>query len=140
MPPEVLKVPPNVQQESSPVVWSASRSQHVTSLQPWQTPPNKQFQYQNVQLLPQGSLSIGSYGKVCKELNQLPCAVKLLHPVLFQFEQECEFLSEIRPPHIDKNICTHKSFQDFYRSIYTNNNSKLLYIAIFLIAGCNNVT
>ena len=54
----------------------------------------------NVQLLPQGSLSIRSYGKVCKELNQLPCAVKLLHPVLFQFEQECEFLSEIRPPHI----------------------------------------
>ena len=100
MPPEALKVPPNVQQESSPVVWSASRSRHVTSLQPWQTPPNKQFQYQNVQLLPQGSLSIGSYGKVCKELNQLPCAVKLLHPVLFQFEQECEFLSEIRPPHI----------------------------------------
>ena len=55
----------------------------------------------------------GSYGKVCKAiLDQLPCAVKLLHPVLFQFndpasqtilrrfEQECEFLSEIRHPHV----------------------------------------
>ena len=39
-----------------------------------------------------------------------------------------------------QNTCTHKSFQDFYRSIYTNNNSALLYIAIFLIAGCNSVT
>jgi len=84
----------NVQQESSPVVWSASRSRHVTSLQPWQTPPNKQFQYQNVQLWLQGSLSIG------KVFNQLPCAVTLLHPVLFRFEQEGEFLSEIRHLHI----------------------------------------
>ena len=79
----------------------------------WQTPPKKQFQYQNFQLLPQESLGIGSYGKVCKAiLDQLPCAAKLLHPVLFQFndpgsqaiiqrfEQECEFLSEIRHPHI----------------------------------------
>ena len=78
-----------------------------------QTPPKKQFQYQNFQLLPQESLGIGSYGKVCKAiLDQLPCAAKLLHPVLFQFndpgsqaiirrfEQECEFLSEIRHPHI----------------------------------------
>ena len=51
--------------------------------------------------------------KVCKAiLDQLPCAAKLLHPVLFQFndpgsqaivrrfEQECEFLSEIRHPHV----------------------------------------
>ena len=78
-----------------------------------QTPPKKQFQYQNFQLLPQESLGIGSYGKVCKAiLDQLPCAAKLLHPVLFQFndpasqtivrrfEQECEFLSEIRHPHV----------------------------------------
>ena len=78
-----------------------------------QTPPKKQFQYQDFQLLPQESLGIGSYGKVCKAvLDQLPCAAKLLHPVLFQFndpasqtivrrfEQECEFLSEIRHPHV----------------------------------------
>ena len=78
-----------------------------------QTPPKKQFQYQDFQLLPHESLGIGSYGKVCKAiLDQLPCAAKLLHPVLFQFndpgsqtivrrfEQECEFLSEIRHPHV----------------------------------------
>ena len=78
-----------------------------------QTPPKKQFQYQNFQLLPHESLGIGSYEKVCKAiLDQLPCAAKLLHPVLFQFndpasqtivrrfEQECEFLSEIRHPHV----------------------------------------
>jgi len=78
-----------------------------------QTPPKKQFQYQSFQLLPQESLGIGSYGKVCKAiLDQLPCAAKLPHPVLFQFndpgsqaivrrfEQECEFLSEIRHPHV----------------------------------------
>ena len=78
-----------------------------------QTPPKKQFQYQTFQLLPHESLGIGSYGKVCKAiLDQLPCAAKLLHPVLFQFndpasqtivrrfEQECEFLSEIRHPHV----------------------------------------
>ena len=78
-----------------------------------QTSARKQFQYQHFQLLPQESLGIGSYGKVCKAiLDQLPCAAKLLHPIIFQFndpgsqaivrrfEQECEFLSEIRHPHV----------------------------------------
>ena len=70
-------------------------------------------QFQNLQILRKECLGTGSYGKVCKAiLDQLPCAVKLLHPVLFQFndpasqtivrrfEQECEFLSEIRHPHV----------------------------------------
>jgi len=73
----------------------------------------KKFQFQNLQIIRKECLGTGSYGKVCKDiLDQLPCAVKLLHPVLFQFndpgsqdivqrfEQECEFLSEIRHPHI----------------------------------------
>ena len=73
----------------------------------------KKFQFQNLQILRKECLGTGSYGKVCKAiLDQLPCAVKLLHPVLFQFndpasqtivrrfEQECEFLSEIRHPHV----------------------------------------
>ena len=98
---------PNPSHNSSPQV--VPTSSHMAQ----QTPPKKQFQYQNFQLLPQESLGIGSYGKVCKAiLDQLPCAAKLLHPVLFQFndpasqtivrrfEQECEFLSEIRHPHV----------------------------------------
>ena len=73
----------------------------------------QKFQFQNLQILREECLGTGSYGKVCKAiLDQLPCAVKLLHPVLFQFndpasqtivrrfEQECEFLSEIRHPHV----------------------------------------
>ena len=73
----------------------------------------QKFQFQNLQILRKECLGTGSYGKVCKAiLDQLPCAVKLLHPVLFQFndpasqtivrrfEQECEFLSEIRHPHV----------------------------------------
>jgi len=73
----------------------------------------RKFQFQNLQILREECLGTGSYGKVCKAiLDQLPCAAKLLHPVLFQFndpgsqaiirrfEQECEFLSEIRHPHV----------------------------------------
>ena len=73
----------------------------------------QKFQFQKLQILRNECLGTGSYGKVCKAiLDQLPCAVKLLHPVLFQFndpasqtiirkfERECEFLSEIRHPHV----------------------------------------
>ena len=55
-------------------------------------------------------LGTGAYGQVCKAtLNELPCAAKLLHPMLVdpnnprnrtRFEQECRFLSEIRHPNI----------------------------------------
>jgi len=74
---------------------------------------SKKFWFEDLQILQTKCLGTGSYGKVCKAiLDQLPCAVKLLHPVLFQFndpgsqaivrrfEQECELLSEIRHPHI----------------------------------------
>ena len=73
----------------------------------------QKFTFQNLRILQKECLGTGSYGKVCKAiLDQLPCAAKLLHPVLFQFndpasqvivrrfEQECEFLSEIRHPHV----------------------------------------
>ena len=59
------------------------------------------------------SLGIGSYGAVYKaRCDQLPCAAKVLHPILFstrdpasrriveRFEQECRFLSGIRHPNI----------------------------------------
>ena len=60
-------------------------------------------------------LGIGSYGKVCEaKVGQLPCAAKLLHDTMFQlgrddpglrkfvqrFEQECEFLKQIKHPNI----------------------------------------
>ena len=59
------------------------------------------------------SLGIGSYGAVyTARCDQLPCAAKVLHPILFstrdpasrriveRFEQECRFLSEMRHPNI----------------------------------------
>ena len=71
------------------------------------------FRYFNFQLLKAESLGIGSYGAVYKaRCDALPCAAKILHPTLFQthdpgarkimerFEQECDFLSSIRHPHI----------------------------------------
>ena len=59
------------------------------------------------------TLGIGAYGQVCRaKLDELPCAAKLLHPILVdrsdpknqtnlrKFEQECRFLSEIHHPNI----------------------------------------
>ena len=56
------------------------------------------------------AIGTGAYGQVCKaRLDELPCAAKLLHPILvdpnnprnrIRFEQECRFLSEIRHPNI----------------------------------------
>ena len=58
-------------------------------------------------------IGAGSYGAVCRaKCDQLPCAAKILHTVLFKlrdpgssrvlkkFEQECQFLSNIRHPNI----------------------------------------
>ena len=72
-----------------------------------------QFGYQIVQLIKTKSLGTGSYGAVYKaKCDDLPCAAKILHPTLFQFndpgamtvmrrfEQECNFLSAIRHPNI----------------------------------------
>ena len=66
-----------------------------------------------VKYLKNETKGMGSYGKVCKAMfDQLSCSAKLLQPVLFQFnnphsqviiqqfEEECEFLSEIWYPHV----------------------------------------
>ena len=73
-----------------------------------QAPINFQFGF--VRLLQDQPLGTGAYGQVCKAmLGELPCAAKLLHPVLIDpnkprnremFERECRFLSEIRHPNI----------------------------------------
>ncbi len=77
------------------------------------------FQFRRVQIFKTESLGIGSYGAVYRaKCDQLPCAAKLLHPILFQdrnpggrrirqrFEQECYFLSGIRHPHIVQYLGT----------------------------------
>ena len=68
------------------------------------------FRFGSVRLLQDAPLGTGAYGQVCKAvLGELPCAAKLLHPILVDpnrprnrelFEQECRFLSEIRHPNI----------------------------------------
>ena len=73
------------------------------------------FGFRNVQLIKteEHSLGIGSYGAVYKvKCDQLVCAAKVLHPILFQtrdpaayrivqrFEQEIEFLSGLKHPNV----------------------------------------
>ena len=63
-----------------------------------------------LRLMRDATLGTGAYGQVCKAtLDELPCAAKLLHPILVdpkdirnrsRFEQECRFLSQIRHPNI----------------------------------------
>ena len=79
------------------------------------------FGYCRVQLVKSrdNSLGIGSYGAVYKaKCDQLPCAAKVLHPILFEtrdpasqrivqrFEQECQFLSEMRHPNVIQYLGT----------------------------------
>lgn len=65
------------------------------------------------------ALGIGSYGKVVRaKLGRLPCAAKLLHDTMFQFndpglqnlirkfQEECELLSNIDHPNIVKYLGT----------------------------------
>ena len=72
-----------------------------------------QAEGQDLQLFRDECLGSGSYGTVCKaKLNELPCAAKLLHIILFQFEdprsqtirrrfeQECEILKNMRHPNV----------------------------------------
>ena len=68
------------------------------------------FRFGTLCLMRDDTLGTGAYGQVCKaRLDELPCAAKLLHPILvdpnnprnrIRFEQECHFLSEIRHPNI----------------------------------------
>ncbi len=45
----------------------------------------QEYIFRNVQLFKNDILGTGSYGAVCKaKCDQLPCAAKLLYPVLFQ--------------------------------------------------------
>ncbi len=70
----------------------------------------QQFRFGTLRLMRDATLGTGAYGQVCKAtLDELPCAAKLLHPILVdpnnprnrtKFEQECRFLSDIRHPNI----------------------------------------
>ncbi len=90
----------------------------------------QEYIFRNVQLFKNDILGTGSYGAVCKaKCDQLPCAAKLLYPVLFQmtapdpgkehrhpfrrFETECAFLSRINHPNIVQYLGT-------YRDLDTN--------------------
>ena len=76
----------------------------------------RHFRYWSVQIFKSQSLGVGSYGAVYRaRCDQLPCAAKLLHPILAnpgaprnqqRFEQECQFLSSIRHPHIVQYLGT----------------------------------
>ena len=81
-----------------------------------------QFGYKTVQLLKRKSLGSGSCGAVYKAMcDDLPCAGKILHPTLFQFndpgamtitvrfQQECNFLGVLRHPNIVQYL---GSYQD----------------------------
>ena len=72
-----------------------------------------QAELQDLELFHDETLGTGSYGKVCKaKFCELPCAAKILHPMLFQFndpnspkilqrfEQECELLKMVRHPNV----------------------------------------
>ena len=69
--------------------------------------------YRTVQIIKSACLGVGSYGAVYRAIcDELPCAAKIIHPTLFEtndpgsrkiverFDQECEFLSGVRHPHI----------------------------------------
>ena len=71
------------------------------------------FDFGKVEFFRGRVIGAGSYGAVCRaKCDQLPCAAKILHTVLFKlrdpgssrvlkkFEQECQFLSNIRHPNI----------------------------------------
>ena len=73
----------------------------------------------NVQLLKKDTLGSGSYGVVFTAVyGQRLCAAKLLHSIFFQsndpgiattrrrFEQECQFLNELKHPHIVEYLGT----------------------------------
>ena len=85
------------------------------------------YTFRNVELLRNETLGTGCYGAVCKaKCDELNCAAKLLHPVLFEmqpqapepgkehrqpfrrFELECHFLSRINHPNIVQYLGTYR--------------------------------
>ena len=79
------------------------------------------FRYRKLDIYKSQPLGRGSYGAVYKaQCDQLPCAAKILHNELInsqdsgvdkyikRFEQECEFLSGFRHPHIVQYLGTAK--------------------------------
>jgi len=79
--------------------------------------PQGHFGYQIVRIIKTSSLGVGSYGAVYRALcDELPCAAKVIHPTLFEthdpgarkimerFEQECQFLSDVRHPNITQYV------------------------------------
>ena len=80
-----------------------------------------QFGFTSIKVFPDECLGTGAYGAVCKAMcDELPCAAKLLHSVLFQFndpgmpammrrfQQECELMGRIRHPCIVQYLGTVK--------------------------------
>ena len=92
----------------------------------------ERFSFKTVQLLKDQSLGIGSYGAVCKAIcDDLVCAAKIIHPTLFdpsalhqiapqrehrlpirRFEQECEFMSNMKHPNIVQYLGTYRDSAD----------------------------
>ena len=70
------------------------------------------FGYKRVRIFPSRGLGVGSYGSVYTAvLDELPCAVKVLHSIFgtrdpgagnltARFEQECRFLSDLKHPRL----------------------------------------
>ena len=82
---------------------------------------NGEFKFVSVELKKTESLGTGSYGAVCKaKCDDLLCAAKVMHNVLFQFndpgaqtmlrrfEQECRFLSSMKHPNIVQYLATYR--------------------------------
>ena len=78
-----------------------------------------QFGFRKIKLFPDECLGTGAYGVVCKAMcDELPCAAKVLHSALFQFndpgmpamtrrfQQECELMGRIRHPCIVQYLGT----------------------------------
>lgn len=81
----------------------------------------REFRIENVTLYEEQELGSGAYGKVCiAKYGELPCAAKLLHPILFRysnsgahsvmvrkFDQECQLLSVVKHPCIVQYLATY---------------------------------
>ena len=90
--------------------------QRVRSITRDHTP---QFGFGSIKIYPDECLGTGAYGAVCKAMcDELPCAAKVLHSALFQFndpgmpammrrfQQECELMGRIRHPCIVQYLGT----------------------------------